>query len=254
MAAIIFILIMTLDCGFGDVVSDYRKADKLWKVTRDNSPPSYFFATIHVPANLVWDSISDEAKKVFINSDAVYGEFDINYESYKDDKDKYSTLEDGVNIKDVISGGLYSRLFYIFSYPATNNLKYLLVREHPWFKTWFRMKPSVLSLNLSMMYGQVIANYPDETQECLPVVENIIDGWPSSTTRHNILDTYLEFAALNSGKIFGGVENYRDHFYKYINMSDHLAEYSLNIELRRWGFEDVFEPNSRIEAEVDIHQ
>ena len=28
-----------------------------WKVARRNSPPSYFFGTIHIPAKFVWDIV-----------------------------------------------------------------------------------------------------------------------------------------------------------------------------------------------------
>ena len=49
--------------------------DYLWKVSRnDLSEPSYLFGTIHVPASLVLDSISQETKKVFLESDGVFGE------------------------------------------------------------------------------------------------------------------------------------------------------------------------------------
>ena len=42
-----------------DIRTVYNESN-LWKVVRRNSPPSYFFGTIHLPAKFVWDIISED--------------------------------------------------------------------------------------------------------------------------------------------------------------------------------------------------
>ena len=241
MAAIIFILIMMIlgsNNADADVVSDYREADKLWKVTRENSPPSYFFGTVHEPVNLVWDSISNEAKEAFKNSDAVYSEFNIDYETYKDDEDKYSMLENGVKIKDAKSVELYAKLLYIFYHP-TDNQNLLRIRNHHWMEHWYKLKPSFLFGRIMILEGGAAFQ-----EEWLPQVD---ERQPSSS-ENKILDLYLKTKAIDSGKIFDGVESFKNHFYEFIHMPDHLAEYMLEMVLGDLGFK--FERNRKLDAEV----
>ena len=44
----------------------------LWRIGTE--PPSFFFGTVHVPFNRVWDGISEDAKSAFQTADKAYFE------------------------------------------------------------------------------------------------------------------------------------------------------------------------------------
>ena len=47
-----------------------EKSPYFWRI--NSSPPSYLFGTIHVPYTLVWDAVSDDAKRAFNSARQVY--------------------------------------------------------------------------------------------------------------------------------------------------------------------------------------
>ena len=51
----------------------------MWRI--ETTPPSYFFGTVHVPYNLVWDSIPKNAKQAFNQSQIAVFEVDFSYPS-----------------------------------------------------------------------------------------------------------------------------------------------------------------------------
>ena len=52
-----------------------ERSSYLWRI--DSLPPSYLFGTIHVPYTLVWDSVSEDAKRAFNSANQVYLELDL---------------------------------------------------------------------------------------------------------------------------------------------------------------------------------
>ena len=49
-----------------------REMTNLWRIGTE--PPSFFFGTVHVPFNRVWDVISEDAKSAFQAADKAYFE------------------------------------------------------------------------------------------------------------------------------------------------------------------------------------
>ena len=55
--------------------SESKGRTNLWRVRTE--PPSYFFATLHVPVSRLWDGISETSKAAFLSSDKLLVELDI---------------------------------------------------------------------------------------------------------------------------------------------------------------------------------
>ena len=139
-----------------------------WKVVRRNSPPSYFFGTIHIPAKFVWDIVSTSAKEAFKNADAVYTEIDTTKKVNLDDT---RLLPDHSTIKDVVNETMVHRLQKVF-------------KEHTdiahW--NWNKINPGYLAFELWMHYAQ--------TKMFKGNAESTADV--STFTRTGSLDLYLD--------------------------------------------------------------
>ena len=75
MLSIIFSLLLSVSAVSSDKVNCDSEVTNLWRV--NTNPPSYFFGTIHVPYNLVWDGLSENVMKAFIEAENVYFELDL---------------------------------------------------------------------------------------------------------------------------------------------------------------------------------
>ena len=91
---------------FTDIRTKYNESN-LWKVVRRNSPPSYFFGTIHIPAKFVWDIISEDSKDAFKTSDALYVEIDsVEPKEYRE----ATRLAGSSTIQDFVNETMMTRL------------------------------------------------------------------------------------------------------------------------------------------------
>ena len=204
---------------FTDIRTKYNESN-LWKVVRRNSPPSYFFGTIHLPAKFVWDIISEDSKDAFKTSDAVYTEIDF---GSMDEKDYTETtrLAGSYTLQDFVNEQMMTRLQNVF-------------QDHKEIShwDWNQMRPCYLAYRLYMHYGQ-----NEEFKGNAESTANV-----SSFTRTGsldmVLDDFLDNSAREMGKTVGGVETIKNHFGLFRDMPDDLAVYYLDTILQEY-FEGV---------------
>ncbi|CAK9302692.1 unnamed protein product [Gordionus sp. m RMFG-2023] len=80
----------------------------LWKIEID--PPSYFYGTIHVPYDMVWEDIPDNAKLAFERSHSVFFELDLTDYNTVRELERCQLLPNGLTLDQIIPSHLYKRL------------------------------------------------------------------------------------------------------------------------------------------------
>ncbi|XP_043239606.1 metalloprotease TIKI2-like [Amphibalanus amphitrite] len=85
-----------------------RQSSFLWRI--DTKPPSYFFGTIHVPYNRVWEHIPENVKRAFRLADSVFFELDLTDEHTISALTKCQLLPRGARLEQLLPGDIYRRL------------------------------------------------------------------------------------------------------------------------------------------------
>ena len=75
MLSLLLSCLLSVSAASSDQVDCDSELTNLWRVNTD--PPSYFFGTIHVPYTLVWDGLSENVMRAFLEAENVYFELDL---------------------------------------------------------------------------------------------------------------------------------------------------------------------------------
>ena len=212
--------------------------DYLWKVSRnDLSEPSYLFGTIHVPASLVLDSISQETKKVFLESDGVFGEIHspLAFWAYEIFVGCFHMT--GHTLDDVLGENLIGRVRSYFK-----NLENIS-GQHIYESEWITLHPKSLIFYLREARKNALISSSKKVKNTKMVDDNIKGNEANKKSTsfklrvecvspNLIFDNFLMEFSARIGKTTDGVEKAKDRCYYRKNMPYHLGTIGLDYALR----------------------
>ena len=86
----------------------------LWEI--NTKPPSYLFGTIHLPYTLVWDGVSENAKKAIQSSEKLFTEVDFTDPDLKEKVSNCQLLPEGEDLSSILPPSILKRLEKFFDW------------------------------------------------------------------------------------------------------------------------------------------
>ena len=86
----------------------------LWEI--NTKPPPYLFGTIHLPYTLVWDEVSENAKKAIQSSKKLFTELDFTDPDLKEKLSNCQLLPEGKDLSSILPPSILKRLEKFFDW------------------------------------------------------------------------------------------------------------------------------------------
>lgn len=162
----------------------------LWTIERD--PPSYFFGTIHVPYDRVWQHVPNNTKEAFLHTQNVYFELDLTDPYTVSALAECQLLPNGGRLSEVLPTQLYLRLQRYLSH-----LKTQLASSTPTMQR---------GLYVNYMFNAITGNWQRKRPVWVMLMVNSLSRDYLRAQGTPVLDLYLAQQAARLRKRTGAVE------------------------------------------------
>lgn len=189
----------------------------IWRIKRgDNGKDSYLFGTVHVPYTRVWDSISNQVKSAFINSDSVMFELDLLNPGTISDLADCQLLPNGLKLNEVIPNDLFQRL--------KRHLNYIRIK----LPSWMSMDHRRRGLYSEYLFNAMTSNWERKRPIWIVLMINSLTESDVKSRGIPTLDVYLAQEANRLNKKTGSVERAKDNCMSLNALSINHSIYALN--------------------------
>ncbi|XP_037087664.1 metalloprotease TIKI2-like [Pollicipes pollicipes] len=169
-----------------------RQSSFLWRV--ETKPPSYFFGTIHVPFNQVWEYVPDNVKRAFHLADSVYFELDLTDPRTVSALTKCQRLPRGSRLRQLLPADLYRRL-----------QKHLDYVRHM-MPLWMTADQRGRGLYADYLFNAITGNWQQKRPVWVMLMVNTLTESDVRSRGVPVLDLYLAQEAEKRNKRTGAVE------------------------------------------------
>ena len=170
--------------------SQNQRNSFLWTIERD--PPSYFFGTIHVPYDRVWQHVPNNTKEAFLHTQNVYFELDLTDPYTMSALAECQLIPDGGRLSDILPPQLYLRLQRYLSH-----LKTTLASSTPGTQR---------GLYVNYMFNAITGNWQRKRPVWVMLMVNSLTRDYLRAQGTPVLDLYLAQQAARLRKRTGAVE------------------------------------------------
>ena len=185
----------------------------LWEI--QGSSPSYLFGTIHVPYNMVWDSIPKNMMQAFNNSQEIYLELNMNEDTLSKLND-CEKLPNGQNVADVLPKNLYLKW--------KSYIKHLHTKVSSWISPTQKSHGLTADTIFYWLFEYWTTRRPIWT---LLKAQMVIESYIKSI-EYLQLDSYLAELGRQSGKLVDGIEHVEETCSIINNLNDSQVLFILN--------------------------